>query len=402
MNNLTYTLDELPGLLEAGWSRTNMLTNQQLSLEFDQAVSNHRGTLNFDLSDSAFYQNTNIKKLLERSIPFDGEKDKFTQKKSGYDIYVDDGTINWSDFTSWNSKHNLRILDYFQKHNYLALYQSYFTANKTLGDLGFLNSLFPTGIKAVNGRKTNTSIKYSNNSSNLSCNTLVVDVGKNASLYLTEVFDCKHTEISKIVYIVRENAKLYVDRYIKPSANTAHYIESHVVHYSDSECQFEIKASSANDFNMQTFDVSSFHNCKTEIIGRTRCADNNTNVIVANVRHRGKNSQSKIDVKSTVADSSTASFKGCITIEKSATDTVAHMQNKNLQLSESAKIFTEPKLDIATKEVECSHGCTISNVSDEELFYLESKGITTDEARALLLNSFMDMENYERFIPDFI
>ena len=65
------------------------------------------------------------------------------------------------------------------------------------------------------------------------------------------------------------------------------------------------------------------------------------------------------------------------------------MDNSNLMLSKTAKMQTRPILDIYTKEIECSHGCTISNVDEEQLYYLQTKGFDKKSAENILVDSFL-------------
>ena len=65
------------------------------------------------------------------------------------------------------------------------------------------------------------------------------------------------------------------------------------------------------------------------------------------------------------------------------------MVNKNLLLSDKASAVSEPQLDINTKEIECTHGCTISNIDKDDLYYLNSKGIDNFEATEILKEAFL-------------
>ena len=58
-------------------------------------------------------------------------------------------------------------------------------------------------------------------------------------------------------------------------------------------------------------------------------------------------------------------------------------------LSPTANMHTRPILDIYTKEIECTHGCTISNVDKNQLYYLQSKGFDKQSAKSLLIDSFL-------------
>lgn len=81
-------------------------------------------------------------------------------------------------------------------------------------------------------------------------------------------------------------------------------------------------------------------------------------------------------------------FHGRIIVHKDAQKTDAKQTNRNLLLSEDAQIDTKPQLEIYADDVKCTHGATIGQISEEAVFYLRSRGIARDAARALLLFAF--------------
>lgn len=86
--------------------------------------------------------------------------------------------------------------------------------------------------------------------------------------------------------------------------------------------------------------------------------------------------------------SSRGVFQGRIIVHKDAQKTDAKQTNRNLLLSEDAQIDTKPQLEIYADDVKCTHGATIGQVNEEAIFYLRSRGIAKEAARALLLFAF--------------
>jgi len=80
-----------------------------------------------------------------------------------------------------------------------------------------------------------------------------------------------------------------------------------------------------------------------------------------------------------------AIFNGGIQVPRDAQRTNAAQLSRNLLLSERARIDTKPELEIVADDVRCAHGATVSQLQDDELFYLRSRGIAADAAAALLL-----------------
>jgi len=81
-------------------------------------------------------------------------------------------------------------------------------------------------------------------------------------------------------------------------------------------------------------------------------------------------------------------FHGRIVVHKDAQKTDAKQTNRNLLLSDNARIDTKPQLEIYADDVKCTHGATIGQIEDEQLFYLRSRGIEDTSARELLLYAF--------------
>ena len=92
--------------------------------------------------------------------------------------------------------------------------------------------------------------------------------------------------------------------------------------------------------------------------------------------------------KSLAKDESHAVFEGTIIVPKIAQKTDASQLSRNLLLSKHAKIDTKPQLEIIADDVKCKHGATISQMNEEELFYMRSRGLTLDEASKLQLSSY--------------
>ena len=81
-------------------------------------------------------------------------------------------------------------------------------------------------------------------------------------------------------------------------------------------------------------------------------------------------------------------FHGRIIVHKDAQKTDAKQTNRNLLLSDDAQIDTKPQLEIYADDVKCTHGATIGQIEEDELFYLRSRGIDEASARRLLLFAF--------------
>lgn len=116
--------------------------------------------------------------------------------------------------------------------------------------------------------------------------------------------------------------------------------------------------------------------------GKTH-VDNHTNV-----DHTIPHAESHELYKGILADQSRGVFNGKIFVRQDAQKTNAFQQNNNILLSEDAIINTKPQLEIWADDVKCSHGCTVGQLDEEALFYLQARGIDKMQAKGLLLYAF--------------
>jgi len=87
---------------------------------------------------------------------------------------------------------------------------------------------------------------------------------------------------------------------------------------------------------------------------------------------------------------SRAVFNGKVFVHKGAHGTDALQTNRNLLLSNEARVDTKPQLEIFNEDVKCAHGATVGQLEDEELFYLISRGLRPDVAKNLLTYGFAE------------
>lgn len=92
--------------------------------------------------------------------------------------------------------------------------------------------------------------------------------------------------------------------------------------------------------------------------------------------------------KAVLDDKSRYVFDGLIKVNPGAQKTDAQVYNKNLLLSEDAKVNTNPEFKILADDVSCKHGGAVGQMSQEALFYLRSRGVGADAARRLLVYAF--------------
>ena len=108
------------------------------------------------------------------------------------------------------------------------------------------------------------------------------------------------------------------------------------------------------------------------------------------IDHRHPHGTSRQLYKGVLDGKSRAVFNGKVFVRHGAQQTDAQQTNKNLLLSEEAHVDTKPQLEIFADDVKCAHGAAVGQLSEDELFYLESRGINPALARNMLTYGFAE------------
>ena len=114
-----------------------------------------------------------------------------------------------------------------------------------------------------------------------------------------------------------------------------------------------------------------------------RVVDNHTTI-----DHAMPNCNSHEIYKGILDGKSRGIFNGKIFVREDAQKTDAKQTNRTLLLSEDAQINTKPQLEIFADDVKCTHGATVGQLNENQLFYLRTRGIPVEDARALLVYAF--------------
>jgi len=120
------------------------------------------------------------------------------------------------------------------------------------------------------------------------------------------------------------------------------------------------------------------------IADKQQHVDNNTLI-----DHRVPNCQSTKLYKYVLDDEAVGAFAGRVLVREGAQKTTSQETNANLVATDTARMYTQPMLEIYADDVKCSHGSTVGQLNDEALFYMRQRGIPEQEARTLLKFAFV-------------
>lgn len=141
-------------------------------------------------------------------------------------------------------------------------------------------------------------------------------------------------------------------------------------------------------------------NSETEKIGVWYPTDDQHVDISMHVDHRGANTRCDMKSRAAVDDESRSVYEGLQHVGDGADDTSSFQDEKVISLSDKAEVDASPKLMIEDPDVEASHAASAGNVPKDELHYLESRGLTEEKARKLVVKGFFEPVMDEMTLPD--
>ena len=187
-----------------------------------------------------------------------------------------------------------------------------------------------------------------------------------------------------------KNALLYYSRAQKENLKSYHIGNTRVWQERDSNFQgFSFVAGGALirnnlDVVLNGEGAQSFLNALYSVYG-TQHVDNHTSV-----DHRVPNCMSNQLYKGILNGASRAVFNGKIFVRPIAQKTNSYQLNKNLLLGKDCRVDTKPQLEIFADDVKCTHGATIGQMNEEELFYLQTRAIGKQDATRMLARGFAE------------
>ncbi len=128
---------------------------------------------------------------------------------------------------------------------------------------------------------------------------------------------------------------------------------------------------------------------EANIYGAYVCGGAEKVKIAVDMHHDLPHCSSRQLFKGIAGGSARVDFYGKIIVAQDAQKTEAYQENHNILLTDGAKVDTKPQLEIYADDVKCSHGATIGRLSEEEQFYMRSRGITLEDAKVLQMISFI-------------
>jgi len=222
----------------------------------------------------------------------------------------------------------------------------------------------------------------------------LIILGKNSELTLVHCDDsynhqkCLCNTVSEIV----QDENSYLDHYKMQNVNNNSTLINSSYFYMKNNARLTTNGMSLNGGILRnnkhiTIDGEG---CEANVYGlylmdKKQHIDNNVFI-----DHAKPNSMSNELFKGIMDDTASGVFNGHVLVQRDAQKTNAFQRNKNILLTDKAKVNSKPFLEIYADDVKCSHGATVGQLDTEAMFYIRSRGISEDSAQMLLMYAFCD------------
>ena len=138
-------------------------------------------------------------------------------------------------------------------------------------------------------------------------------------------------------------------------------------------------------------------NSKSEFTGVTFAGKGQDLDTGAKVVHMGKNTSSFMNTRSISKSGGVSTFRSSVVVQKGATGAKSSVSCQSLMLDSESRSDTIPAMDIRTKDAAVGHEAKIGSISSDAVFYLMSRGMSEEDARALIVSGFAD--NVSKELP---
>ncbi len=213
--------------------------------------------------------------------------------------------------------------------------------------------------------------------------------------FITE--NTKHTFTNSVTELItQENSSVELTIIENEKENSSIILTTQALQLKDSTLKINT-VPKRQDFARNGINVEvKGENCSTFLNGvftpkEKEHIDNHTRV-----DHIAPNCMSSEIYKGVLYDKSTAVFNGKVIVHQDAQKIEAYQKNNNVLLSDNATMDAKPELEIYADDVKCSHGTTTGQFNNEAVFYLQSRGISEQTAKQMLVDAFTD-EVFDEF-----
>jgi Fe-S cluster assembly protein SufB len=193
-------------------------------------------------------------------------------------------------------------------------------------------------------------------------------------------------EKEKGVFVVPKGAKAEIEaRLSGGDANLRLILEE--------GASLSLRSESSGDSSLTIDCALAGAHASVDITNVCRVEKKNSQKSVTNVLHSAPHTRSLVSSKGAASDSSSVELSGLAKIENSAPGSISRVECKALVLGEKAKARADPLLEILNNDVDCSHAASVREIEREKVFYLQTRGLSENEARQMIVDGFLGAES---------
>ncbi len=212
---------------------------------------------------------------------------------------------------------------------------------------------------------------------------LTVDVESGANISVVVVHNDQSKRELKVDYNVNEGASLEVIE-IFTSESSA---QVNTTLHESSQCKIvSLQLGSSNvNFNLELGGVQA----RGEIDTLQLTTASEKCILNVDMRHMSADCSSRSLSKCVASGESTIEFDGLVYVAEGAQRTDAQQNNRNIALSDDARIIAQPQLEIYADDVKCSHGSTVGQIDTDAILYMRQRGLSEAQARRVQVEGFV-------------
>lgn len=221
---------------------------------------------------------------------------------------------------------------------------------------------------------------------------IVIEEGAEANVIIHHRGDCSGNSLTNHLRetVLCKNAKLNLSELIFLENQHKVILENHISQAENSNSNVVFVSSGSSHSRLGYTIELRESQANANVKGLYIVGTNQTTDININLNHLAANCTSEELIKGLGASNGVGSFAGRIYVAPNAQQTVAGQQSNNLMLSNNARIYSKPQLEIYADDVKCNHGATVGQLNDEAIYYMRQRGISEDNARKLQLSGFIN------------
>ena len=219
---------------------------------------------------------------------------------------------------------------------------------------------------------------------------VIFEIGQNSNISIFENFKTKSVLTAPFEYThLNENSKLNMIRLFNDDFETHNlFLSLNCLKQNSSLKSFSLIAG-GKFTRSETFASLNEEGANLDLNCIYLAHNNQHHDFTTSIKHNAPCCNSSQIVRGVLNDNSTGVFQGKVTVEPFAQKTNANQMSKALLLSDKSISNSKPELEIFADDVVCSHGATVGNLEDDEIFYLQSRGIPVEQAKKILIEAFL-------------